>query len=250
VQLELFTALGYLRRSGPDWVIASGRLVPLVFQSHRRARRYVLRVKPDGTARVTIPRGGSKREAFEFVHKNIGWIEKQLQKPPPPSCPPRVFQAGTRLLFRGEWAALALGADRRTVEFADQAVFIAADAEDWRPAIERHLWRLAKGELVARTWELAEVCRAFDPAAMQRLRRVTVRNQRSRWGSCSAKGTVSLNWRLMHTPAWVRDYLILHELTHLREMNHSPRFWQRVAQACPEYGLAETWLKQHAALLR
>jgi predicted metal-dependent hydrolase len=80
--------------------------------------------------------------------------------------------------------------------------------------------------------------------------RVSVRNQRSRWGSCSRRGTISLNWRLIQTPAWVRDYIILHELAHRREMNHSDRFWREVERLCPDYLAAERWLKAQRAVLR
>jgi predicted metal-dependent hydrolase len=78
---------------------------------------------------------------------------------------------------------------------------------------------------------------------------VTVRNQRSRWGSCSAGGTVSLNWRLVQAPESVRDYIIYHELMHLREMNHSHRFWARVEEVCPGWRDAERWLKRNGSLL-
>lgn len=69
-------------------------------------------------------------------------------------------------------------------------------------------------------------------------------------GSCSRRGTVSLNWRLIQTPSFVRDYIILHELAHRRHMNHSNKFWQEVKRLCPDYLLAERWLKQNAKLLR
>jgi predicted metal-dependent hydrolase len=81
------------------------------------------------------------------------------------------------------------------------------------------------------------------------VRRITVRSQKSRWGSCSRRGTISLNWRLVQAPGFVRDYLVLHELAHLREMNHSRRFWGEVARLCPDYREAERWLKQHSILL-
>ena len=74
---------------------------------------------------------------------------------------------------------------------------------------------------------------------------MTVRNQRSRWGSCSRRGTISLNWRLVQTPDLVRDYIIHHELMHLREMNHSARFWARVEEVCPGWREAERWLKRN-----
>lgn len=79
--------------------------------------------------------------------------------------------------------------------------------------------------------------------------RVSVRNQRSRWGSCSTRGTVSLNWRLIQMPPAVRDYIILHELMHTKEMNHSHRFWSRVEAVCPDFTVHERWLKAHGAQL-
>jgi predicted metal-dependent hydrolase len=112
-----------------------------------------------------------------------------------------------------------------------------------RPAIENHLRQLAARELPARLLELA----ARHGLSVNR---ITVRAQKSRWGSCSRRGTISLNWRLIQTPAFVSDYICLHELMHLRQMNHSPRFWREVEAVCPEYRTAERWLKEHPGLLR
>jgi hypothetical protein len=108
--------------------------------------------------------------------------------------------------------------------------------------LERRLWKLAAQELPVHV-------RALAAAHQSPVFRVCVRNQKSRWGSCSRKGTVSLNWRLIQTPDFVRDYIILHELMHLRQMNHSPRFWAEVERVCPDYESAERWLKQNANLL-
>ena len=74
-------------------------------------------------------------------------------------------------------------------------------------------------------------------------KRVSVRNQKTRWGSCSSNGAISLNWRLIQVPSFVRDYVILHELVHLDHLNHSDRFWKRLAKACPNHKAAEAWLK-------
>jgi predicted metal-dependent hydrolase len=129
------------------------------------------------------------------------------------------------------------------VQLADQFIPITTTFTDFRRAIEQHLRNLAAQELVRRTWELASLHKVM-------ISRVTVRSQRSRWGSCSIKKTISLNWRLIQTPGFVADYIILHELMHLREMNHSRRFWRHVEQVCPDYARAEAWLKAHAGLLR
>jgi len=76
-----------------------------------------------------------------------------------------------------------------------------------------------------------------------------VRNQRTRWGSCTTTGVISLNWRLVQAPETVRDYVIYHELMHLREMNHSDRFWRRVEEVYPDWRDAERWLKGNGSLL-
>lgn len=75
--------------------------------------------------------------------------------------------------------------------------------------------------------------------------RITVRDQKTRWGSCSSKGTLSFNWRLMLAPPAVLDYVVVHELCHLTHMNHSPAFWQAVEEVCPDYRALRRWLKEH-----
>jgi len=129
------------------------------------------------------------------------------------------------------------------IRFGTETVRVSGVETDLRPVVEQHLWRLAAPELKSRVLELAALNQI-------RVQRVTVRNQRSRWGSCSRRGAISLNWRLVQTPEFVRDYIVLHELAHLREMNHSPRFWQEVARLCPSFAEAEKWLKANAGLLR
>ena len=109
--------------------------------------------------------------------------------------------------------------------------------------MQKHLRNLASQELPLRVMELTALHRV-------NVSRVTVRNQKSRWGSCSRRGTISLNWRLIQTPDFVRDYVILHEVAHRREMNHSEKFWQEVGRLFPDHLQAERWLKQHANLLR
>jgi len=228
-----------------EWVRVGARQVRLWLVPNRRARRYVLRLRPDGAARVTIPRGGSAAEARRFAERNSAWLERELLRQAARRTAPRTWTAGTEILFRGERVRLEPGtnSDAGDLPLGSEIVRLEKPAADFRPAVERHLWRLAARELPARVLELAALHQSP-------VRRVTVRNQRSRWGSCSRRGTISLNWRLVQAPAFVRDYIILHELAHLREMNHSRRFWREVARLCPDYLVAEKWLKQNSDLLR
>ena len=172
------------------------------FVRHPRARRYVIRVRGDGTVRVTIPRGGSKREAQDFAGRQQGWIEKERER-----------------LAREN----------------------ASAPETTLPDVARELRARATRELPPRLLELAAVHGL-------RVSRVSVRNQRWRWGSCSRSGHICLNWRLVDMPPDIRDYVMIHELMHLKRMDHSPKFWKLVAAACPGYQAARTWLREHGRM--
>jgi predicted metal-dependent hydrolase len=217
----------------------------MVLIHNPRARRYVLRLRPDGSARVTIPRDGSALEARRFAERNREWLERQFQRQAARPERPKEWRIGSEILFRGELVKLEMAANSAgtLIQFGNEPVKVVDPTANLRPAMERHLWRLAAGELPPRVYE----CAANH---LLSVRRVTVRNQSSRWGSCSRHATISLNWRLIQTPAFVRDYIVTHELMHLREMNHSARFWREVERACPNYETAERWLKQHSSLLR
>jgi len=228
-----------------DMLLVNGREIPVAVVRSRRARRYVLRLRADGLARLTIPRNGSASEAWEFARRQGTWLERQLQDLASRPVRPKEWRVGTEILFRGEMVKIEDRSDLKsenTVRLGDQLIPIVDISSDLRSAIESHLQAMAKKELPAQTLQFA---------AMHQLsvRRVTVRAQRSRWGSCSFKGVISLNWRLIQTPGFVRDYIILHELMHLRQMNHSARFWKEVERACPDYRRAKLWLKENPGLL-
>jgi len=176
----------------------------LEFVRHPRARRYVIRLTDSGTVRVTIPRWGSKREAMAFADRERAWIEKQWQR----------FVAG-----------------RKKQEQAAPAPWHAADAAAQR---ER-----ARRELPPRLLALASTLGLAD-----RVTKISVRNQKWRWGSCSPEGHICLNWRLVTMPDAVRDYVLIHELMHLKRMDHSPKFWKLVADACPDYRVHRQYLRR------
>jgi predicted metal-dependent hydrolase len=218
------------------------RAVPLLMVHHPRARRYLLRLRQDGTARVTIPRHGSISAARDFAVRNIGWLEQQFQRLAAQPKSPAGWQIGTEILFLGSPVRIELEADG-SIRFGTEQVKVTDVSADLQPAIQNHLRQLAAKELPPRVMELAG-------AHGIQVSRVSVRNQKSRWGSCSRRGTISLNWRLIQSPGFVRDYIILHELAHRRQMNHSDKFWQEVARLCPDYLEADRWVKQNGKLLR
>lgn len=225
----------------------------VVFQRSARARGYRLTLKRDGTAVATIPLRGSEREARRFVEQHQEWLERARERQRRRPRGADVWAVGTRVLWRGELTEIRIatsGADAFAPAAAQKPqVCLAADVfrvarleGDLRPTLEAHFARRAKIELPARTWELAAITGV-------EVKQVVVRNQRARWGSCSGNGTISLNWRLVQTPEFVRDYIIYHELMHLREMNHSARFWARVEEVCPGWRDAELWIKRNGSLV-
>jgi hypothetical protein len=191
--------------SPPPSLDIDGISLPVMWRRNSKARRYILRVKRPACLVATIPRGGSQREAWSFIERSKPWIQQQLAKPIP--------EHKTEIWFRGA-----------KIPFVD-----------FDPSFVR---QLAEAELTRRTLALAAETNS-------EISRITVRNQRTRWGSCSRRRAISLNWRLIQTPAFVVDYIILHELMHLRQMNHSQRFWDEVEKVCPSWRDAEKWLRQH-----
>ena len=226
----------------PDFVAVDSRQVPLRVVRNPRARRYLLRLLPGGVARVTIPRGGSLAVAQQFLDRHRSWLAGQLQKLPANPPRPVTWPIGSQFMFRGELVSIHSDHPGR-IRFGSEGLCVRDSAADLRPVFVFDLRRMAARELPCRLQELARQ-HGFV------VKRVTVRGQRTRWGSCSRRGTISLNWRLLQTPDPVRDYIILHELAHLRQMNHSQRFWQEVERLCPDYRTAERWLKQQRGWLQ
>ena len=168
------------------------------FVRHRRARRYILRVEPDGRLRVTIPRGGSLRAAEEFAARQDDWVRRQRARLP---------TAGTA----------------------------AAEHSEVR----------ARAQI-----ELPVMLSGWAHRLGVRVDAVSVRDQKTRWGSCGRNGRICLNWRLLLMPGWVRDYVLVHELMHLERLDHSPRFWALVGEAYPAFREARAWLRAHGPGLR
>ncbi len=203
----------------------------------RRARRYILRVRPDGTLRVTVPRGGSRREAEAFVQQHRDWVEKERRSHEVHA--PREWRHGSEILMRGAPVRISVSCESDegvvSIAYGDRTLR-SRTTDDIRDAIEQDLRRLARSELPPRLRELADLHK-LQPGE------ITIRNQRSRWGSCSPDGNIALNFRLLQMPPTICDYVMIHELMHLRQQNHSRRFWRLVAAAYPEYRDAERWLK-------
>jgi predicted metal-dependent hydrolase len=228
-----------------EFIHLSSGALPLRIVRSNRARRYVLKLSRDAEVRLTIPRGGSLEYARGFLRANMEWLARAAARQASRPEVPRIWGIGTEIFWRGERVPILPAAGGAGVMFGAECARADLTQEDLRPALEGRMRQIGAREL-------PEVVLHFVQAHQLSglVQRVSVRGQRSRWGSCSRRGTVSLNWRLVQTPLFVRDYVVLHELMHLRQMNHSARFWREVAGVCPDYKRAERWLNEHAFLLR
>lgn len=206
---------------------------------HRRARRYLLRVLADGTVRVTVPRWGAKREARAFVEASRAWIARQREQRRLAALAVAGWGDGTEVLFDGRPAVIRTEGAPPALSLwcgAERIAAIPRVPGSLRESVEAWMQDRARETLPPALLALA-AAHGID------VRRVSIRNQRSRWGACSPSGTITLNWRLIQVPGFVREYVLLHELMHRREMNHSRRFWKLVAACCPRQAEARHWLR-------
>jgi predicted metal-dependent hydrolase len=233
-------------RAGGAVVSVPGVPAAVVFVRQRRARHYILRLRDDGVVRVTVPWHGSRAEAERFLLARRAWIARERHRRELAAGNRRgPWRAGTVVPLRGVEAPLEVipAGARCRVAFAGEALTVAVlEAGNLRRAVEAHLRRLAARELPSRLLELARA-HGFSVSA------VSIRNQRTRWGSCSPSGRISLNWRLIQVPPAVCDYVLLHELAHLRHADHSARFWRELARLCPHHAEARAWLRAAKLLL-
>jgi predicted metal-dependent hydrolase len=207
------------------------------FVRARRARRYIIRVRPDGSFRITIPRGGSRREAEAFLQEHRAWAEGERIRVLAEHAPAQWVE-GDEILLRGELVPLRITREGGVtwLRIATHRIELSDVPADLRPSAEKCLRAIAQRELTPRLLEIAR-------AQSLKVARISIRNQRSRWGSCSPNGAIALNFRLVQTPDAIRDYVLVHELMHLKQQNHSRRFWRLVEEVCPDFRAAERWLR-------
>lgn len=216
-------------------------------KSHAQARRVTLRVKPPGIVHLVAPTGFNRADIPQLLERHRDWLAQGLEK---------VRAQQTALLNETPPEQIELQAlgQRWHIHYTQRApgarcikplrgsrqleIGLAAEQE-WRSVLRRWLMSQARQQLEPWLSSLADE-HGFE------YRRVSIRGQRTRWGSCSANGTISLNYRLLFLPpAWVR-YLLIHELCHTREMNHSRAFWSLVESCEPNYRRYDRALKSAA----
>ncbi|HET9169942.1 MAG TPA: SprT family zinc-dependent metalloprotease [Actinospica sp.] len=205
----------------------------------RRARRVRVTVDRAGAVEVVLPDRMPLRAAQDAVRELRPWIERRLADAGRQRA--AVLARGDSLPFLGTALTVQAESARTRVTRRGERLLVPA-GPDRQAAIERWYRRMAREEIGGR------LDRACAIAGLD-YTRLTIRDQRTRWGSCSRAGAMSFNWRLLLAPVEVLDYVIWHEVCHLAFMDHSPRFWGLVARYCPEYREHAAWLRRNAGTL-
>ncbi|MCC7348759.1 MAG: M48 family metallopeptidase [Variibacter sp.] len=208
---------------------------------HRQARRYTLRIQAATREVVlTLPPRGTVKEAYAFAKQHGGWIATRLGRLPQ-AVP---FAHGMTVPLRGVSHRVVHRRGVRGTVWVEEdgggrpLLCVAGEAAHVSRRVADYLRRQAKRDL-----ETAS--RRYAAKLGVQIKRITIRDQISRWGSCSTTGALSYSWRLIMAPSHVLDYLAAHEVAHLIEMNHSPRFWRLVEKLCPHIERAKVWLDAH-----
>jgi predicted metal-dependent hydrolase len=233
-------ALLYRRPAEPSRLLVKhgSQIYSIRLRRHRRARRYTLRIHPsDREAILTMPPRGTIIEAKDFAQRHGAWIAARLGRLPK-AAP---FLPGTVVPLRGAPHKIVHRANERgtvwteTRDSGEKILCVAGDGEH----IERRVLDFLKRE--ARR-DLQKASENYAAELGVKVKRLSIRDQSSRWGSCTSAGSLSFSWRLILAPPFVLDYLAAHEVAHLVEMNHSARFWKVCAKVCSAVERSKKWL--------
>ena len=211
-----------------------------ILRSQRRS--FALQIGPGGELIIRAPAHCSNSDIQRVLDKHEKWIKTHVHAAL--ENPPAQFIEGEQYLYLGQQYPLIFGdSGSHSIKF-NQAFIVAEELRSKAESvILQWFQREAEKHLSRRSRELAT---QFNLT----FTRVRLNNAKTNWGSCSSKGSINLNWRLLHCPPAVIDYIIIHELAHLREMNHSPRFWALVKKMAPDYQQHKKWLRQNSAKIR
>lgn len=230
-------------------VLLAGRSIPYTLRHSERARRLRISVSAQGLT-VTLPKGLTRRNAEAFLQENAAWVLQQLQraehtKKKTVTLPPDV------ILLAGKPVHI------RIIQETDRVSRVKVEEHGDRLTVRVPSSTREKPRSLVLPWLKARARTELEAAVKRQAARlnlnpksITIRDQRTRWGSCSARGTLSFSWRLVMAPPEVLEYVVIHELAHLVHPNHSRDFWAYVAKACPRYKNARLWMKKNASALR
>ena len=215
---------------------------PVRWQRSARARRISLKICPrQATVIVTLPARGSRHAGMALLTEHAAWIAQRLAAIEAPT----VLAPGADIPVGDVPHRILHAPERRGAGVIEDGVIIVTGAAEFLPRRVIDLLRAEAARRIAAALAPHAAALGVRPAA------VRLKDTQSRWGSCAANGTLAFTWRLVMAPDWVLDYVVAHEAAHLRELNHSPRFWALVEGRTPHRRAATGWLKRHGpGLLR
>ncbi len=223
----------------------NGRMLPLTIREHARATRITLRIEPGGHAlKLTIPPGLAMREVDDFLRRHQGWLMTKLAHVPGDST----VAEGSIVPIRGidhfiERSGKLRGLAETLVLDGEHVLRISGAPEHAGRRVADHLKREAKRDL-------EELVAGHAATLGRKVRSISYKDTKSRWGSCSSDGRLSFSWRIAMAPPLVIDYLAAHEVAHLAQMNHSAAFWAVCEELCPRTDEAKRWLKKNGNRLQ
>jgi predicted metal-dependent hydrolase len=217
-----------------------GRNIPVRIRKNTRARRMILRIDNNiNGAVVTLPSWTSEREALLMVQEKSDWVLTKLD-----NMPTKIFfESGVQIPFLGEYHIVYHDPNQKeVVKKGENEIRLGGREEHLSRRLGDWLRKEAKIIIQPKAIEMAKKLNG-------KIGRISIRDTKSRWGSCAASGNLSFCWRLILTPEWVLNYVIAHEVSHLRHMNHGPEFWQTVADFNVRVDAARVWLSKNAEQL-
>lgn len=217
-----------------DPVLSGDPPIPLILRRSARAKRISLRISQlDGRVTLTLPKRLAEREALDFARSKEGWIRKHLDA----RGEDLQVMPGAEVPVAGQMLKVVRGQGRR-VQIGTDIIAVPGPEDRVGARLASHL------KLVARD-RLAEASDAYAAQLGLGYSRLTLRDTRSRWGSCTSDGALMFSWRLIMTPPEVLNYVAAHEVAHLAQMNHSPAFWAEVTRLYGDYEPPRRWLRTH-----
>ncbi|MFO0388605.1 MAG: M48 family metallopeptidase [Alphaproteobacteria bacterium] len=212
---------------------------PIVIRRHKTARRIVLRYQPlRGAIGLTLPRYATIRQGLDFIASKEEWIAHEVLH----HRHKIAFADGSTIPVMGVQHTLCHAGGRGTVTAQDNKLLVHGDAAFMERRVRDWIKHTAYETISSLAFENAKLLGVT-------IKKISLRDTGSHWGSCNASGRLSFSWRLAFAPKEVLEYVVCHEVAHLKELNHSKAFWQIVAALCPHWQASRRWLKTHGGQL-
>jgi predicted metal-dependent hydrolase len=219
-----------------DPVLPGNPPIPLILRRSAQARRITLRISQlDGRVTLTLPKRLAEREALDFARSKESWIRDHLDA----RGADVVLRPGAQLPVGGQMLTLRSGAGRR-VALGTSEIMVPGPEDRIATRLAAYLREVARDRL-------AGACDDYAARLGKPYARLTLRDTRSRWGSCTSDGRLMFSWRLIMAPPEVLDYVAAHEVAHLAQMNHSPAFWAEVERIYGDYRAPRGWLRENGS---